>query len=120
MRAYDRLSSADAESFSVDLVSASSITAGTTELAHVNLRLGQPLPASRIYRGVTGVVSPAVKEYSYIPAQRGPQSSGAIANNETYRIIKHTPVPSLLRITNTGEHPAIFNLIIIFTEQVDE
>lgn len=116
VRVYSRLTAVEGELFTVDLCAATSITPGTIELTHTNMVLGGASPAARIYRNVTGVTGPVVKEFSMIPAQRGPQSSGAFQAFDAYRKITSTPVPSLLRVTNTGASPNLFNLIILWTE----
>jgi len=117
VRLYSRVVSTGGDPFNIDLVRADSVTDGTTEFAHAGLNcvVGE-LPQARLFRGASSPVNPVTLEYGRIPANRGPQSSGATQVDGTYRILNGSVDPTLLRIENTGNADRTVNLLFVWTE----
>jgi len=117
VRIYNRMTVAEGDIFDIDLCSVTSITAGTTELLHTNMRVGGDSPTAKIYRGATNPVGLEVKETSMLIGESGPRSSGGVAEQLAYRVLDDSASPSILRIINTSNTNRLFNIVIVYTEQ---
>lgn len=119
VRIYDRLTAVEANDFNFDLCSVDSITPGGIEFSHTNMRVGRALPQARIWRGATSPVNLVVREKTLFPNAGGFLGSGSISESESYRIIDGSDKPSILRVENTGGSAAVFNIIVLWTEEVE-
>ncbi len=117
LRVYSRIVSIGGDPFNVDLVRADSVTPGETEFSHscLNCVVGI-LPEARLFRGASNPVNPITIENGFIPAARGPQSSGATQVQGAYRVLNGSTSPTLLRVENTGGTTRIVNLLVVWTE----
>lgn len=83
------------------------------------MKVGEPLPQARIWRGGTNPVGLIVRERSFLPAASTGNASGALSEAEAYRVIVGDDAPSVLRITNRENSSAIFNIVVLWTEEAD-
>lgn len=118
MRLYDRIVTTGGDPFNVDVVKADSFDTGQIEFAHTDLNCRTAnVPNTRFYRGASNLQGEEVREYGRIPAERGPQSGGAIAADGAYRLLC-ADSPLLLRLENTGNTTRTVTVLFVFVEEM--
>lgn len=119
VRIYDRIIAVDGGRWEIDLLRPDSITAGTDTFEVSCLNCTKPINAvTQFRRGATNPINVQTLEKTLIPAQRGPQSSGALQDVDIFRVTNGNPDTVLvLALTNTDDQAHTINLQVIWSEE---
>jgi len=122
VRVYDRIIGVTGGVWHVDVLRVSSITPGATDLETgcLNCAAGTQ-PTAMLRRGGADPVIVNTLERDLIPAQRGPQSSGALASFQTYRVANGEPATDLvMRVENTSNSAETINVAFVWSEEIND
>ena len=119
MRLYDRIVAVGGGPFDIDVIQVSSIDLNGTAFNKSCLNcIAATSPTVSIRRGATNPVIEVVREESFIPAQRGPQSAGAIQSELTYRVLGFVDGLRLAyRVKNNDNKANTVNMTFVWTEE---